>query len=461
MSSSVSLNYQNNSIQILAYVKDLLLDLENEEQTSESVKQQLISIFTNNHPSICAWIITFLKSKERKELITLLDVQLNPEVLNFLDESIQKEVCNTLAGHKLAGMLSRLKETEASEILDNLTPEQLKTLLPSFNYFFRRTVEKVLNFPENSAGRIMDHKIISVPEEWNVGQIKNFIKTTKNLPKYLSTIFLVNKKGYPVGQISLADIVRLDKTSDLSNKSSKIDVIFSFLSPVSEIIYAFNQYDLYCAPVIDENEALIGVIHISTVLDLAQEEAEENLMYSAGITSSDFHESLLKSSWNRMRWLAIGAFIASLISVIMDTSIEPYLLATATIVTSISGSFGVQVVTIIVNALNNRELFELNLKRTIFKEFSVAFIVALGFATVLSICFYFLHYPIKTICILDLSLMISLVLSSLVGVILPFVLFKINMDPGLGSGAMLTSITDTLSIFTFIIISKFILSRLL
>lgn len=461
MSTIVSTNPQQNLMQILAYVKDLILDLESESETSESIKNQLISIFVNNHPGFCAWIIQFLKSKDRKILIEILETQFNPEILNFLDETIQKEICNALASHKLAEMLSKLKETEASEILDNLTTDQLKTLLPSFNYFFRKNVEKVLNFPDDSAGKIMDHKKISVPEEWNVGQIKNFIKTEKNIPKYLSTIFLVNKKGYPVGQISLADIIKLDKNSILDNKVSKIEVIFTFLTPINEVVYAFNQYDLYCAPVVDENNVLVGVINISTVLDLAQQAAEENLMYSAGIESSDFHQNFLTSSWNRIRWLTAGTFIATLLSTLMDSAIEPHLLATSTVITSTCGAFGVQVVTIIVNALNNKELLELNLKSTILKEICVAIVVSLVFASIGSMGFYFFNYPISTILVIDLSLIIGYILSATIGVLLPFTLYKLNLDPGLGSGAMLTSITDTLSIFTFIIISRFILNRFL
>lgn len=454
MSGIVSLNSQNNLLQMFMYVKEFLQDLELEEQNTENVKNQILSIFSNNHPGFCAGIIQFLKTKERLQLIELLDVQLNPEILNYVDESIQKEICNALATHKLAGMLSRLKETETSEILENLSPEQLKALLPSFNHFFRKTVEKVLKYPEDTAGRIMDYKIISVPEEWNIGQIKNFIKTAQALPKNLNTIFLVNKNGYPTGQIALSDIARLDKTSNIHNKVEKIEVLFSFLSPVDEIIYAFHQYDLYCAPVIDENNILVGVISISTVLSLTHKQAEDNLMYSAGIESSDFHESFLTTSLNRMQWLAISATVAVGISLLMDKYVDPFLLAILTIVTSICGASGVQVVTIIVNALDNRELFELNLKSTVLKELSVAFINAIGFCITISGLLYFAKYEILTIVIFDASLIISLIFSSSVGIMLPFILFKFNMDPALGSGAMLNAITDTVSVITFIVISK-------
>lgn len=455
MSGIVSLNSHNNLLQIIAFISELLKDLQTNKKSAENIKLTLVSIFTNNNPGFCAAILHILKPADRIKVVELLDTLLNPEILNYLDETIQKEICNTLANYKLAEMLSRLKESEASEILENLSPEQLKSLLPSFNHFFRKSIEKVLNYPEDTAGKIMDYNIVSVPEDWTISQIKNFIKTAKNLPKTLNTIFLINKSGSPTGQIALSSLMRLEKNSNLENKIEKIECIFSFLAPTHEIIYAFKQYNLYCAPVIDENQALVGMIDVSTILSLAQEQAEENFMYAAGIESSDFHENLLSTSYNRLQWLFVSACVAMFISCLMDRCVQPQLLAILTMITSICGSSGVQVVTIIINALDNKELFELNIKSTIIKELSVAFLNALCFCILISLYLkYIQHYHIIVILMFNSALIFSMIASSLVGILLPFILFKLNIDPAIGSGAMLNAITDTISVITFILIFK-------
>lgn len=419
---------------------------------------ELIHIFTTLHPSQSALIIQFLSNDERKQLLEILDDDFNPEILLYLNDYVKKEFLKIIESHELASMLTRLKESDTSEILDDLTDEQITALLNSFNPKYRKAIEKLLNYPEETAGRIMDYDDLSVPNDWTIGRARNLIKSRKDLSPKLSTVFLINEKGAICGQISLSDITRLDKSLPIKNYAKKIDVSFNIYDTYNDIIYAFRQYEIHSAPVLDEDNHLLGVIDITTILDLVYDQAEDNLFSSAGIESSDFYGNILQTSINRSRWLifsTIGAvFTGTLVSKFVHKDLNGLLTTTM----GISGSSSVQVATIIITSLLNKELGKINIKKTIIKELCVAFLNSLLLNVGTSIIFIFMH-PIKYILIYNLALTGALLFSSVIAILLPFIFYQKGEDPSSSSSAILNVITDTMSILTFSLITSLLISK--
>lgn len=418
-------------------------------------KEEILEIFNKLHSSSAALILQFLNTKQRKQILEFLDEEFNPEILNYLDETVQQEIINLLATNELAFMLTKLKESDATEILENLTKEQLKILLPSFNIKYRKSIEKVLNYPEDSAGKIMDHHIISVPEEWTVGQIKNFIRTAKTLPKNFNTIYLITKSGELSGKIELTDIIKLHKTFPIKNHKKPLEITFNVFSTFEELIFTFRTYKIHEAPILDDNNNLIGSISITTILEIMHEQAEENFLNAAGIDTSDFYQNIWQTSFSRLQWLIVTVLSSLAVALMNDNWIPKDGLGVyVTVIMATCGAAGIQVTTIIINALFSRELGSINLTKTTIKELTVAIINGIIFSILTSIALFTMKYKPSQIIRFNIVLISSLIISSIFGILLPLCMKKFGQDPNSGSSSILTSFTDSISVIMFIIISK-------
>lgn len=426
-------------------------------------QKKIIELFATLHPANAASILQFLTTNAREEVIAVLGQHFDPEILSYLDESVLETVLDLWAIHEIAQKLEKLEGQDALKILEDLDKEERRAMLRALNPELRVFLEEGLAYPENSAGRLMQHQVVAVPYEWTVAKVRTFLSTATNLPSDLDEIFIVNKARKPVAKISVATLVRESGSKNLKDVCENLEVVFKASENDKNVIFAFKTYFMKSAPVVDRNDKLIGVLQVTDIIDLIYTEAQEEFFHSGGLEESDFYDNLLETARARLKWLSFSIFGSIGVAMLIDTfrdiiAKQPTIAALMAIITSISSVASMQVVTIIIRALVNRELSSLNVKRTVLKELLVALINGLILGLFFGAIFGLKTMDYRLSVVMLVSVAVSMIFSAITGTFFPLLFSKLGIDPALSSGAFLTCAMDGVSALTFLLIAKVMLS---
>lgn len=454
-SSSLPITISENETERIEELVDIIYDLLDRDY------KKIPELFSTLHPATSASCLQFLTSHAREEVIGALGNKFDPEILSYLDDSVRDTVIDLWAVHEIAQKVEKLEGQDALKILEDLEKEERRALLRTLNPEIRVFLEEGLAYPEDSAGRLMEHQVVAIPYEWNVEKIRTFMSTAKNLPKDLDDIIVVNKARKPIAKIPVSLLVTASGDTLVKDICQDLEIIFSASEDEKNIIYAFKTYSMKSAPVVDKNDKLIGILSSTDIIDLVYDQAQEEMLHSGGLDESDFYSNLLQTSKARLKWLSfsifgsvsVGMLIDSFRSVIAKNTILVPLL---TIIMNISSVASIQVVTIIIRALMNRELSSINIKRTILKELLVALINGLVLGTLCSIIFGMKTFDYRFAILITSSITISMLCSAFSGTFLPMVFNKFGIDPALSSGTFLSFIMDAFSSFSFLIIARYL-----
>ena len=324
--------------------------------------RKLRQLVTPLHPSDIATLLQQCSESERLKILKALKKDFNPEILSHLDDALREEIFEVLGTKKIAEAISELESDDAVDVLEDLEEEERNQILDSVSAHERFIFEQSLNFPEDSAGRLMKREFVAVPAHWEAGEVQKFIEKNKDqLPAQFHAIFIVDEKYKPIGKVSLSAYIQAPK------KKKMLDLIEAEtqLIPVDmnqeDVAYLFRHYNLITAPVVSEDDRLLGVITVDDIVYVIDEEAEKDFMALGGVRERDLYRDAIEATQTRFYWLILNlltAIIASLVIAAFDQTIEQMvaLAVLMPIVASMGGNAGTQTLTVVIRALATKEL---------------------------------------------------------------------------------------------------------
>ncbi|MAY66277.1 MAG: magnesium transporter [Rhodospirillaceae bacterium] len=412
------------------------------------------------HYADVADIVERLNPDRREQLLTEIGPDMAPDVLAELDETVREEIFEAMAPEQIAAHVQELDSDDAVEIVNQMeAPEQQKVLeaMPAPD---RRLIEQSLSYPEESAGRLMQREIVTVPTHWTVGQTIDFMRQAAEgdddiLPGSFYDIFVVDPMHKPVGTIHLSHLLRAKrpvKVTDIMETELKL---ISVTMDQEDVAFLFRQRDLVSAPVVDEAQRLVGAITIDDVVDVIHEEHEEDMLALAGVGEDDLYDAAIDTTKARFRWLLVNLFTAILASLVIGlfaTTLEQIvaLAILMPIVASMGGNAGTQTLTVAVRAMAMRELTSTNAYRVIGKEVLVGAINGVLFAVITGAIAWFWFDAPQIGLIIGLAMIINMVIAGLAGAAIPLVLDRFGVDPAIASSVFLTTVTDVVGFFAFL-----------
>src|SRR5690606_3608356 len=339
-------------------------------------------------PADLAELFELLRSDEREELVRMLGADLNPEVLSELEESVRDHVLNLYDPKDLAAALSELDSDDAVYVLEDMDEDEQRIILDQLPASERAVLEQSLDYPEYSAGRLMQRELVAVPPFWDVGQTIDYMREADELPEEFYEIFVVDAAFKPVGTVPLSRVMRTKRPVKISEIMEDEQTLIPVTMDQEDVAHQFGKYDLISAAVVDGDGRLVGVITVDDIVEVISEEAAEDIRLLGGVGEEAISDTVLQTSRSRIPWLMVNlvtAVLAASIIALFDGAIEEMvaLAVLMPIVASMGGNAGTQTMTVTVRALATRDLVDFNASRTILRELGVGVLNGFVFAVLL------------------------------------------------------------------------------
>jgi magnesium transporter len=418
-------------------------------------KEQVDFLLRPLHSADIADVFEQLNDNHRKLLTSLIGSRMEPDVLSELDDSTLDDVITEMDDKDVARAVSQMESNDAVHVLEDMDENEQRKIIDALPDKDRLIVKEGLSYPEDSAGRLLQKNLVSVPGLWTVGAVIDYFLIEENLPDEFYEVFIVDPMHHPIGTAALNKIVRSDRDKKISEIMEKEPTLVRVDTDQEEVAYLFRQYDLTSMGVVDDGGRLIGVITFDDVVDVIEEEAEEDLMLMSGIQETDITESVFVASKNRVTWLIVNlgtAILASMVIAMFDATINQMvaLAVLMPIVASMGGNAGTQTMTVTVRAIATRELTATNMKRIIFREFSIALLNGVIIAILIGGLSWVWFDNTLLGLVMGVAMIVNMIMAGLAGILIPITLDKVNIDPALASSIFVTTITDVIGFFAFL-----------
>ncbi|WP_186398035.1 magnesium transporter [Stappia sp. P2PMeth1] len=415
----------------------------------------LIGLAGDLHEADVADLIESLPADQRVPLVRLLGDEFDYATLTELDEAVRLGILEELPNDTLAEGIGELDSDDAVYILEDLDAEDQAAILDQLPYSDRIQLQRSLDYPEESAGRLMQTDFIAVPAFWSVGQTIDHMRETEDLPDTFYEIFVVDPGFRLIGSVPLDKILRTKRETKISDIMTEEPQTFRATDDREEVARAFERYNLVSAPAVDDAGRLVGMLMIDDIVDVIQEEAEEDLRGLAGLGDEEISDTVIVTSRSRLTWLLVNlctaALAASVIS-LFEGPIEAMvaLAVLMPIVASMGGNAGTQAMTVAVRAIATRELTERNMLRVLRREVLVALLNGMTLAALLGTGAALWSGNSGLGLVIAMAIIINMFFAGLAGLLIPVVLEKLGVDPAIASSVFVTTVTDVVGFFAFL-----------
>jgi magnesium transporter len=412
------------------------------------------------HPSDIAEVISNLPEKNRFELIALENFKINPHVIVELTDELQKEILEKISSDRIVKIINSLESDNALQIIENLEDNKKEKVLTKIPIEDKNLFEETLStYPENSAARIMQREFAAVPEDWTVGQTIDYLRETSELPKEFLEIFIINQLNIPIGSVPSSRVLRTPRDVKMNSIMKNNKFLIPAEMDQEQVAYNFEQYNLFSAGVVDQNQKLIGMITVDDIVTVIKEEAEEDTLRLAGVSDEEISDSAFSITKKRFTINLLTAILASTVISLFNASIEKVvaLAILMPIVASMGGNAGTQTLTVTVRLLATKELISSNVNKIVSKEFLVGFYNGLIFAVItgLAIFVWFKDYHLSLL--IAVAMIINMTAAGFFGIFIPVILNKFKIDPAISSSVFVTTITDVFGFLSFLGLASYIL----
>ena len=458
---------------------DFLLGKQNATESmidvEDSVKRKLIknlanrenlkslqTLLNNLHSSDVADILEALPLDRRLTIWELVKSENDGDILVEVSDAVRQTLIADMDNTELLAAAEQLDTDEIADIASDLPGDVLNDLLESLDVQNRERLESALSYPDESVGALMDFDIATIRDDITLEVVLNYLRKIKKLPDHTDKLFVVDLFGSILGVLPLERIVVNDSQVKVKDVMATDAVVFKPEDTANEASNAFERYDLVTAPVVDGSRKLLGRLTVDAVMDYIRDETENEKLSMVGLREEDMFSTIWKSVQNRWAWLAINlvtALIASRVIGIFEGSIEKIvaLAALMPIIAGIGGNSGNQTTTMIVRALALSQVTFGNLRLLMFKEIGVALLNGILWGSVLGVFAYLLYGNIQLGYVMTAAMILNLILSAIMGVMIPLVLNRLGKDPAVGSSVLITAMTDSGGFFIFLGLATLVL----
>jgi magnesium transporter len=406
---------------------------------------------------------------DRLTLLMTLPDERRTDTFSYLSHNLQREVLAALDNREARRILRELVSDDRTAFLESLDPEELEGFLKLLGPEDLKQSLKLLGYPEESIGRLMTPRFVSVRPQWTVARALDHIRHEANRGETVNFVFVTDDRGRLVDAVKLKDFI-------LARQDAKVDALmdeeyYSVQASADreEAVQVIQHYDINTLAVTDKNGVMLGIVTVDDIMDVAEQEITEDF-HKLGATGS-LNISLREASAGflyrkRIGWLMILVLVnlvSGIAIALFENAIEAViaLVFFLPLIIASSGNAGSQSATLMVRALATGDVEPKDWLRLWGKEFSVALGLGLTMAVAVSFVGVWRGGPelgIQLAMVVGLAMLAVVIMGAMIGMLLPFILQRLNMDPATASTPLITSVADVLGILIYFSIASAILT---
>jgi magnesium transporter len=430
----------------------------------------LQELLSDQRRSDIAEIAELVDNEQRRAIFDVMDKPTSAEVLEKVDEATRAELFDLLRGDELSGLLLHLDPDDVADVLSELPEDKRAALLEKIPQVESAQIKKLMGYLEDSAGGIMDPIVISVQEDATVTEAVNKIRAAE-IDEDFYSVYVVNKAGQFLGDVRIRLLLTRPENTKIGELIDPDTIYVQVDTDQEEVRNIFSKNDLIVVPVLDRNHKLVGRITADRVIEVAEEEAAEDLYTMAGTDPDELDKfSAFHAARVRMTWLLpclLGTGITALVLMFFHETfnfeglslVYTAAIAFVPMIAAISGNAGLQTSAIVVSGLATGHLAALKFNQVFTREVRIALLVALSCGIlggiVCSLLIYFkstentIEYG-RLIFAFGTAMFSAIMVATTLGLFLPFFFRKIGIDPAISSGPLITTANDSISVAIYL-----------
>ncbi|MDC1046522.1 magnesium transporter [Candidatus Pseudothioglobus singularis] len=432
-------------------LQNLMIALEASDY--DEAKQQIKDL----HPGEIALLLEAIQPKDRSVLWPSIEISIQGEILKEVSEDVQSQLISEMTVDSLVKATEKLDTDDLADIVPNMPESAVHSLLLTLDFKHRERLNKILSYPEDSAGGLMNTDFITVRPDVSIRAVIRYLRLLKEMPIDTDQVFVVDRNFNYLGSLLITSLLTEEPermVETLINNDFSKPVIAD--ADETEVALLFEQRNLISAPVIDENNQLVGRITIDDVVDVIRDQAEHSVMSMVGLDEDeDVFAPIIQSSKRRSVWLGVNlvtAFIAVYFIGLFEATLQQKiaLAILMPVVASMGGIAGTQTLIIVTRGIATGRVTTANIKTLINKEVAVSGLNGIIWSIVIGLITYYWFADLLLSLIIALAIITNLVVAAFSGAFLPLLLSKLKIDPALAGGVILTTITDVIGFVAFL-----------
>ena len=416
-------------------------------------------------PSEIGNLLESLPPGKREVVWGLVDPEDDGEVLVHVGDEVRESLIADMDQEELVAAVEDLDIDDLADLVDDLPDTVIDEVLKSMDRENRERLEQVLSYEEDTAGRLMNPDVVTVRADTTIDVVMRYLRLRGELPEHTDHLYVVNRRHQLMGWVALQDLLTHDAGTPI-NKLIDEELESIHVDETSDkVAREFSDNDWVSAPVVDDGNVLLGRITVDDVLDIIREQAEHQALGAAGLDEDeDLFSPVPRAAKRRAIWLGVNlatAFMASWVIGRFEGTLQQIvaLAVLMPIVASMGGVAGTQTLTLVVRGMALGQVARGNLKPILRKEVLVGLLNGVVWAIVVGIvsALWFRDVPLGVV--IAAAMTINLAVAALAGVLVPLTLKRMDIDPALAGGVVLTTVTDVVGFLSFLGLATLILLR--
>ncbi len=410
-------------------------------------------------------LLESLPLPKRLAVWELVGAEYEGDVLVHVNDQVRASLIEDMSQQELVAAAGDLELDDLADILDDLPDTVIREVLQAMDRQDRERLAQVLSYHEDSAGGLMNPDVVTVRPDVSLDVVLRYLRLRAELPEMIDQLFVVDRRGGYLGSVKLTDLLIKSPESIVTDIMNTEVTAMQAELPASEVVQEFEHHDLVSAPVVDEKNILVGCITIDDVVDVIRDEAEHSVLTMAGLDEEDdMFAPVAATAKRRWIWLSVNlvtAFIAALVLSFFEPTLEQIvaLAILFPVVMSMGGIAGTQTLTLVIRGMATGQVSYSNAGAIFRKEVAVGILNGLLFAVVVAAIAAWWYTDIMLGAVMAAAMLINLLAGAIAGALIPLTLKRINIDPALAGGVVLTTVTDVIGILAFVGLASMILTQ--
>ena len=414
------------------------------------------------HENDIAQSLKFLNKDERKRFYRALDAKWMAEIIAYLDNPA--EYIDEIGIDKLAEIINEMDSDDAVDLWEDLEENVKAKLRPIIDDEIRTDIRLINSYDEDEIGSLITTNYICMKQNLTIRQAMHELVQQAGENDNITTLYVVDNKGCFCGAIDLKDLI-------VARENVALDTLISYAYPylydhekISESIEKIKDYAEDSLPVLNKEKEIIGIITAQDVIEAVDDELGEDYAKLAGLSAEeDLNETIKESMKKRLPWLIILLFLGMVVSTVVGAfegvvAVLPVVICFQSLILDMAGNVGTQSLAVTIRVLMDENLSGKDKLQLVFKEMKVGFCngALLGILALICLGIYialFKGYSFGTALLISgcvgISLLVAIIISSLVGTLVPIFFHKIKVDPAVASGPLITTVNDLVAVVTY------------